>query len=525
MRKRILITEECKTNERLRSTALYQCSKDIIFWFDNFAWTYDPRVTPSNIPFILHQKQINFIEWLDRILERSRHGEKINALVDKPRDVGVTYTVMGWCLWHYLFDDFVARVGSRKEDYVDNRGETDTLFFKIDYIMDRLPAWMVPAGWQAKRNYMMFAKPNSDNAISGESANPNFGRGGRKSVTVFDEFGFWEWAKSSWESSGESTNLRLALSTPPETGRDSHFYKLLTGQKGKIETFEFDWKDVPSRDDNWLKQQKETKSDEEFNREVLKSFEGTVEGKVYASDFRFARLTQADYNPELPLFISWDFGLDETAMLWLQKDFATNWVYIIDSYNHSDEAVDFFIPFVKGEIKSEGHIYTPRELEIIQRHKQWKAATHYGDPDVSKRAYGANKISAKDTLENEGIYIQTHCRDESGHLAIKERTRLLFRRLEVNESRCEYFLDAIRNARYPKRQEGSQTTSPIKLPIHDWTSHFRTALEYFVDNEPSRDGIGAVLTTSTNNELTTPSIVDGFIEEFRAKRQDDWRYK
>jgi hypothetical protein len=187
--------------------------------------------------------------------------------------------------------------------------------------------------------------------------------------------------------------------------------------------------------------------------------------------------------------------------------------------------VDFFIPFVKGEIKSNGHIYTPKELDIIERHRYWKQATHFGDPDVGKRSYGANKISAKDTLANEGIYVQTHYRDESGHLAIKERTRLLFRRLEVNQERCEYFLDAIRNARYPQRQESSQSTTPITKPIHDWTSHFRTALEYFVDNEPSREKIGAVITKETNNDPINPSIVNGFIEEARARKAEDWRYQ
>ena len=34
------------------------------------------------------------------------------------------------------------------------------------------------------------------------------------------------------------------------------------------------------------------------------------------------------------------------------------------------------------------------------------------------------------------------------------------------------------NARYPERSETSQATSVQNKPIHDWTSHARTALEY-----------------------------------------------
>jgi len=458
------------------------------------------------------------------LLVRSRKGEKINALADKPRDVGATFTIMGWCLWHYLFDDFVARVGSRKEDYVDKRGETDTLFYKLDYIIDRLPDWMKPEGYQNFRSYMMFGHPTLENAVSGESANPDFGRGGRKSITIFDELGFWQWAKASWESSGESTNIRLGLSTPPETGRDSQFYKLLAGMLGRVEKFEFDWTDVPGRDQKWLEQAKATKSEAEFQREVLKSYDGTIEGKVYALDFRFAKLNEAEYNPELPLFVSWDFGLDEVAMIWVQKDFATNQVSIVDSYHNSDKAIDFFIPFINGDIKSGVHKYTDYDLKLIERHKVWKQATHYGDPDVKKRNL-TDKSSVKDILEKEGIYVQTHYRTETDHYTIREKTKMLFRRLAINEKRCEYFIDAIRNARYPERSEANESTTPINKPIHDWTSHFRTSLEYYVDNEPSREERGAILTKDyISNNPKAPFVKDGFMTEVEEKPPVDWRY-
>lgn len=530
LRKRILLNDACKTNLDLRATAIATCKRDIAFWFDNFAFTFDPRKTPSVIPFILYPKQIELIDWLEALLLKSREGEKVNAIGDKPRDVGATFTTMGWLLYHYLFDlDFVARVGSRKESYVDQKGETDTLFYKLDFIISKLPEWMVPVDWQNYRNSMIFGHPDNENAISGESANPNFGRGGRKAVIIYDEFAFWPWAKSSWESSGESTNFRFAFSTPPESGRDSHFYKLSTGELGKIRKFEFQWTDVPNRDEKWLEQQKETKSDEEFQREVLKSFEGTTKGKVYATDFRFAKLTSADYNPELPLFISWDFGLDTTPLLWIQKDFKTNWVYIIDSYANCNKAIEFYVPFVTGIIPSEQFHYTEKELKIIQRHSKWKNATHYGDPDVKKRNL-RDKLSIKDILEEKGIYIQTHDRDKTDHLTIRERTKMLFRRLEVNESRCEYFIDSIRSARYPVRIEGSQSTSEVMKPIHDWTSHYRTALEYFVDNEETREKQGGDLLTKEEYSDATfaPRIIDGTItgeEALYEKEEVDWRYK
>lgn len=305
---RALIFEQAEKDPYFQALLKEKCRRDNVFFFNTFAWTFDPRLAYPVIPFILYPKQEKLIKWLDSLLERSRKGEKVNGVIDKPRDVGATFTVMVWALHKFLFEEFSARVGSRKEDYVDKKGEQDTLFYKMDFNLDRLPLWLLPQGWNDElRTSMLLTHPNGINNVSGESANPNFGRGGRKSATIFDEHAFWEYARSSWESAGESTNLRLAMSTPPENGRDSHFYKLLTGIHGKVERFEFDWTDVPSRNQNWLKTQRETKSEEELAREVLKSYEGTTEGKVYAMDFRFATLSNVDYDPTLPLLLWWDF--------------------------------------------------------------------------------------------------------------------------------------------------------------------------------------------------------------------------
>ena len=40
------------------------------------------------------------------------------------------------------------------------------------------------------------------------------------------------------------------------------------------------------------------------------------------------------------------------------------------------------------------------------------------------------------------------------------------------------------NAKYPRIKEGSEGTQEKTKPIHDTTSHYRTATEYYFDNEP-----------------------------------------
>lgn len=482
------LLQKAEKNPELQSALVEKCRTDKTFFFDAFLWTFDPRLPDPVIPFILYPKQERLIAWLDDKLARSKTGEKINAVIDKPRDVGATFTVMSWCLHGYLFDDFSARVGSRKEDYVDKKGEQDTLFYKIDFNLDRLPGWILPKGFgPSNRSAMLLTHPSGTNGISGESANPNFGRGGRKSATIFDEHGFWEWAKSSWESAGESTNLRISMSTPPESGKDSHFYKLNSGTLGRVERFEFDWQDVPTRDARWFETQKQTKSEEELAREVLKSYDGTTEGKVYAVDFRFSTMSSVDYRPHLPLFLWWDFGLDTVAMIWAQKDMSTDRIYVIDSYSNSNRAIDFYYPFVTGNVVSGIHSYTKEEMEVIERHRNWrKDISHFGDPDVKKRSVKDGE-STYDVLERNGIVMQF--KDWSGRewTDLKENTKLSFRRLEINERRNEVFISAMRNARYPKKRENSQSTSESVKPVHDWSSHFRSAYEYGIDNEVFMD--------------------------------------
>lgn len=488
---RAQVLEKCEEDIEYRQYIIEKCRRDAKFFINTFCWTYDPRLSNPHLPFVLYPKQEALIEKLNDCLARSINGEQINLLLDKPRDVGATYTLMIWGLHRWLFHDFSFRAGSRKEDYVDKKGDPDTLFYKLDYNLDRLPEWMLP---NFERASMILKRKDNSNVISGESANPNFGRGGRKSVILFDEHAFWEWSQSSWESAGEATNFRITMSSPPESGKDSFFFKLRAGQKGKVEVFEFDWKDVPSRDEKWFNAKREGKSDEEFAREVLKSYDGTTEGKVYAKDIQLCKLSNIEYQPLLPLFISWDFGLDGLALIWWQKDFKTNKLFIIDCYECADRPIDYILPFVTGEIESitgNPHHYEEFELEAIKRHKNWsREITHYGDPDVKKRAVKDGE-STKDYLEKKGIYVQS--KDWAGRkwLDLREKAKMAFRRIEMNEARTEILRSALRNAKYPSRRENTQSTTLPGKPVHDWTSHLRTSFEYFCDNEPEGIYVGA----------------------------------
>jgi hypothetical protein len=95
---------------------------------------------------------------------------------------------------------------------------------------------------------------------------------------------------------------------------------------------------------------------------------------------------------------------------------------------------------------------------------------------------------------------------------LKTRTNLY--KIRYNDN-CLDFASAILNARYPERKEDSNSTKAFTLPVHNRTSHARTALEYFVtyylenppaekwspfpeDNRPKKDYLWRMIYTKTS---------------------------
>ena len=58
-----------------------------------------------------------------------------------------------------------------------------------------------------------------------------------------------------------------------------------------------------------------------------------------------------------------------------------------------------------------------------------------------------------------------------------QKTRTNIYRVRYNNY-CLDFASAILNARYPTTTESSNSTNARTKPVHDRTSHYRTALEY-----------------------------------------------
>lgn len=477
-----LSPEEAK---RLQATLLEmkaQASEDPVFFIDTFVRIFNPKEKPFDIPF----KMFPFQKRLVRdIVAAVRNGEDL--FVDKTREMGVTYTILATFLWFWLFEpgsNFL--VGSRKEDYVDNRrggvtgNKEESLFGKLDYMLSRLPEYMLPKGFNRDKHftYMSLVNPESGNAISGESSNPNFSRGGRQRAIFFDEFAFWDNGNAAWGATADTTNCRIIATTPgikPSKAKRLRFGK--DGEKIKVVTVLYS--DDPRKNKKWLDEQKTRRSTDDFNREIMINWETSITGRVYP-EIENAAYGNFPMLMNRQLYCSWDFGLDGTSFGFWQQNPANGKWRRVESYFNENQPIEFYLPFFGGPMDSKFQ-YSDDDLKAIAIISQFPRAIHFGDPDVKKRAYAGGN-SARVVLRGVKVYVQSI--QPNDFQTRKNVTQVALKLgIEINNTpRNELFFDAIKAARYPQREETSQATTPIDKPIHDWTSHFRTDMEYFFLN-------------------------------------------
>ena len=251
---RLKINDACNRSKEAQVLTYGLCKDDPIFFIENFGWTFDPRPehAPHHLPFILFPYQKDAIEW---IIKKIKTGE--DGLIEKSRDMGVTWLIIWTFLWFWRFSDtFSGLIGSYKEALVDNRTK-DSIFGMIDYGIDNMPKWLLPHRFKSKdhRQRMKLVNSENFNLISGDTMNPDFARGSRKTAVFLDEGASWEYFRDAWESSGDTTPCRLTVSTPK--GRNA--FAIL--RESGIDVLTIHWKKHPFKDEKWYEFEKERRSD------------------------------------------------------------------------------------------------------------------------------------------------------------------------------------------------------------------------------------------------------------------------
>ena len=197
------------------------CAEDPLFYLNAFCWTFDPRVLSSpKIPFISYPFQDTAIVEIIRAI-----GEH-DLLIEKSRDMGASWInlfAIEWC-WHFL-ERCSFMLVSRKKEMVDQTDNSDTLYWKIDFIHQNQPVWLMPPGFNRDkhRTLMRLYNPHGKSVINGESTNGDLGRGGRRTAILLDEFAAVECDEEALSATRDNTNCRLINSTPK--GTNNAYYR------------------------------------------------------------------------------------------------------------------------------------------------------------------------------------------------------------------------------------------------------------------------------------------------------------
>lgn len=216
--------------------------------------TSDPRNVerdlPAVLPFLLFPRQQ---EWVDWMMERWKNRER--GIAEKSRDMGLSWLSVAFACTLCLFYDGIAiGFGSRKEEYVDKRGDPKSIIEKARQFMMLIPEEFKP-GWDERKHapHMRVNFPHTGAIICGE-AGDGIGRGDRKSIYFVDEAAFLPRPELVEASLSNTTNCRIDISTPH--GNNNPFAR--KRHSGKHPVFTFHWREDPRKDEEWYRREVES---------------------------------------------------------------------------------------------------------------------------------------------------------------------------------------------------------------------------------------------------------------------------
>lgn len=260
-------------------------------------------------------------------------------------------------------------------------------------------------------------------------------------------------------------------------------------------------------DEKELEDSKEVMTPDEYNQEWYCSFEAAIKGAYYAEEIAKARednrITQVLYDNSIPVYTFWDLGIsDAMAIGFFQK--VNQEIRMIDYYEGIDKGLNHYAKVLQDK----GYVY----------------AKHIAPHDITVRELTTGK-SRLEIASDLGINF-----DVLPKLGLSDGInagRLMFRRLWVDEKKCQQWLDYI--AQY--RREWDDAKGMFKEnPLHDFTSHAADMYRYAAIGENfMREDKGALLTDEPITDANpAPIVKDGFVSEEEMifeKEPEDWRYK
>ena len=484
-----------------RAVAYDLCKNDFNFFADNFVWIENPRaedIERKNIPFLLWNYQEDSA---DKIIEAIEKGYDLP--IEKSRDLGLSWLIIAIFVWGWNFRGWNFLVGSQKAENVHTRGNTKSLIEKAIYICERSPDWLIPPlKDKVHIKHMLLVHPDHGATIAGESNNTNFGRSDRRRAILFDEFSSWEQTdKAAWQSCSATTNCRIPLSTPNTRGTNCHFYTIThKAHKDGLPILRLHWTLHPEfsrglyndeygkpRSPWYDEQCKRSSSQQEVSQELDIDYEASMGDKVYG-DFKVEEqvVENLDYDDRYPLYVAWDFGLDTTAIIWIQHNYDKGTFDIIDEYSGNGN-------------DGRGGENIRHYIEVVLN-KPYKSAMHFGDPQSGEHRNMTSGTSNAAILRSYGLVFKSQKTSIRNRIAA---ARNVLGRVRVSD-KCILTKEMFISWQF-KRQVTGNTSSP--LPDHSEYSHWGEAFSYWAFNFKEQNKKNKHKRTKSYRDVASSGVV------------------
>lgn len=467
LHERAEIKISCDANIERQQAAYDLCKDNIVVFFKYWLWTFDPRLSPSDLPFVLYPFQEDYIKDLSNDIISGT-----SALTDKSRDMGVTWMILGVFLHRWLFHNETFLLGSRKEELVDKIGDMDSLFERLRYMIAKLPDWMLElAGYDRKDSAFMRIYKGTGVSLTGESMNKDFSRQGRYKAILLDEYAFVDSPSTIWRACGDSAPCKLPISTP--NGKNNFFAQLRHG--GKIKTYSLHWTKHPKKDKAWYDKECENRSAKDAAQELDINYNISAGDPFYIGFSRGIHLRKMRLNPEKPLILSWDYGFRHPNCSIHQISVEGIWI-IVDNIFGENQTIDEF-----GE---------DVQRYLNQNYSEFRLTQGYGDPAGTQSSDKSRRSSEK-ILNDMGFKVDSipsnavHSNYDARKIIIEKRLRTL-----IGGIPSLVVQDVPNNSIIVEGFEGGYKTPDAnkyggvsEKPVEDgWYEHPFNTIEYFAIN-------------------------------------------
>lgn len=514
---RLDVLKKCEAEPlEINRLAIEQWSVDPCAFLEQFGWISIPEYNNETKPFFLfpYQRKIVMKLW-----EAELSGEDSEILIDKPRGMGLTWIIVWYQVWRWLF---TPRWGgfnlSRTESEVDD-GTFDpnsSIFGKFRWCISMLPQYLLPEGFVPKGKKgtvtdmsLRITNPQLGSSLVGSTTNANAGRSRRYSFIFVDECFAIERFRNVYSSLQSVARTKIFVSTV-KSGKVFQDFKDMCELAGNYVSLK--WADHPFKDKIWYEEQlKKAEFDPEVMKEIEVDYAVNIRSQYYP-EIRQAKIVQdMQFIRGKPIFVGMDYGQqDRTVLIYFQFD--GQFINVLECISNSRKPLDWYVPFLNPDLPYNPAPYLPHQIELLDKIRGWgKAKAFFGEVAFMKAESDNKSVALK--LNAYGIRILVNQYAVAYEPRRKATSQLLPRTVFNGKSDGVMELyDAIANSRYANSVKGTSKDSALK-PVHDnEIGDFRSALENGMVNFPR---IARMQRTEISEDLKANNFIGGLTKYLR----------